>query len=272
MKRSTLFGLGLGAAAAGAALTGLSCWDFARRLDDLEQELADGPPAEPRSNLPAEVAALAKRCGARADRPSRSVRFSQTGQMWTAPGSKTMEFEARQTASSTSSNFMWRADFGPFGAVKVADYLVGGQAGLEARVLGAWPLAEGLGSPEARRGETMRYLAELAWNPDAILFNPAIEWTVLGERRLKAAAGAGRARAEVVLELDGIGLLIGAHAEARPRLKDGRYVPTPWRAKCWDHGWMDGRMIPLAGEASWDLGGVEFPYWRGRIFRWSARA
>lgn len=272
MKRSTAVGLVLGAAAAGAALAGQSAWDFARRLDDLELELEESAPAEPRADLPPEVAALAARCGAKPERKVRFAHFAQTGQMWLAPGARPMDFEARQTVSSTAGGFLWRAGAGPFGVVKVADYMVGKRAGLEVRAFGALTLAEEVGSPDSMRAEAIRYLAELAWNPDAILFNHAIDWTVIGERRLKAALGAGRARAEVVLELDGIGLIVGASAADRPRMEHGRFAPAPWRARCWDHAWMDGRMIPLAGEASWDLAGTEFAYWRGRVFRWSAGA
>lgn len=272
MKRSTALGLALGAAAAGAALTGQAAWDFARRLDDVELELEESPAAEPRTDLPPEVAGLAARCGAKADRKVRFVHFGQTGQMWLAPGSKPMDFEARQTVSSTATGFLWRAGAGPLGALKVADYLVGDQGGLEVRALGAWPIAKEIGTPASMKAEAIRYLAELAWNPDAILFNHSIDWTVIGERRLKAAVGVGRARAEVVLELDGIGLVVGASAGSRPRIEEGRVVSAPWRARCWDHAWMDGRMIPLAGEASWDLADREFAYWSGRIFRWAAGA
>ncbi len=51
-----------------------------------------------------------------------------------------------------------------------------GEAHLDARLLGVVRLAHVRGGDQVFRGEAMRYLAELVWNPDAILFNHDLEW------------------------------------------------------------------------------------------------
>ena len=70
----------------------------------------------------------------------------------------------------------------------------------------------------------MRYLAELVWNPDAILFNRDLEWQVLNQECLLVAVGKDKRRAEVRLRLDGNGDPISMEADARPR-QVGRQGP-----------------------------------------------
>ena len=48
----------------------------------------------------------------------------------------------------------------------------------------------------------MRYLAELIWNPDAILFNRDLEWQVLNQECLQVAVGHGERRTDLRLRLD----------------------------------------------------------------------
>jgi hypothetical protein len=55
------------------------------------------------------------------------------------------------------------------------------------------------------------------WNPDAILFNHALEWRILAEKRLAIAVGQGQRRGEVRLRLDGNGDPISIEVDARPR-------------------------------------------------------
>ena len=46
---------------------------------------------------------------------------------------------------------------------------------LEARLFGSLRLARAAG-PHVGKGELMRYLAELAWAPHAMLHNPQLSW------------------------------------------------------------------------------------------------
>ncbi|TPG48395.1 hypothetical protein EAH89_22685 [Roseomonas nepalensis] len=219
--------------------------------------------------LPPEVRALAQRLGA-AGRPSPArVTLTQAGTMRDGPTDRFAPFSARQGIDLQRPAFTWRARTGPLGCVAVTDALQDGEAWLEVRFLGLLRIAGLRGGEEAARGEMMRYLAELAWAPDAILSNPFLSWRVLDERTLRVAAGQGAARAEVELGLDEEGRIASARADDRPRHEGGRFVPRPWRGRFHDHRRHEGRWLPFAGEVGWQVEGRWFTVWQGRIERWA---
>jgi hypothetical protein len=92
--------------------------------------------------------------------------------------------------------FSWRAHIrlvGPIGA-RVIEGLGDGEGYFDASLFGLVRLAHIRGGDLAFIGEATRYLAELAWNADAILFNHALEWRVLDQQRLLVAVGQGQRR------------------------------------------------------------------------------
>jgi hypothetical protein len=112
---------------------------FNSHLEHLDAELRRaGPYQNARTDLPAEVAALAARLGARAQGAPDFTTFEQIGQMWQTPGGKPTTFTARQTIRVSAPGFLWRATMGP---VIAADYFVEGTGGLEVMMLGAIPIA-----------------------------------------------------------------------------------------------------------------------------------
>src|ERR1700676_4911234 len=81
---------------------------FTAHLDALEAEIRKpGSAPNARSDLPAEVIALAARMGARAVSASGFARFEQSGQIWQTPGGKPMDFTARQTVRVAEPGFLW---------------------------------------------------------------------------------------------------------------------------------------------------------------------
>jgi hypothetical protein len=109
----------------------------------------------------------------------------------------------------------------------------------------------------------MRYLAELAWAPDAILGNPLLAWTVVGERMLRVSAGHGQARGEVELQIDESGRIAGVLAKARPRKEAPGFVERPWRGRFFDYRQRQGRWLPFAGEVGWSSKGRHLPPGKG---------
>lgn len=217
--------------------------------------------------LPPAVADLARRLGARPDGPP-SVRLSQTGRMRQASTLAWGAFTARQTIDLKRCAFDWRARTGPFGAVSVRDALAGGAGMLDVRALGVIRLAHAAPTPQLTRGEQMRYLAELAWAPDAILRNPGLRWREEGPDRLVVGAGTEETAAEVTLTLDAEGRIAGAFAPDRGALIDGVMVPTPWRGAFADYRLHDGVWLPFSGEVSWETPAGAFTYWQGHIKTW----
>jgi hypothetical protein len=260
---------------AGGALFGGVAWIgvlMARRifighLDALDAELRKPAlPQSARTDLPAQVIALAKRMGACADGAAGHVVFEQSGQMWRTPASAPSAFTARQTTRHDAPGFLWRAAIGP---IVVADYFVAGTGGLEVKLLGAFPIARAVGGTAANQAEALRYLAELPWCPDAILLNRALDWTAVDANTIKVATGVGAARGEVTFTLDDEGLIARASAPSRAYAEHGRTTARPWRGRFWDYQRVGGHLIPIQGEVAWGLDAGDFVYWRGRILAWN---
>lgn len=178
-----------------------------------------------------------------------------------------MKFSARQTSSATACEFDWRASMGPAGVIRVRDSYINGAGHLSARALGLITIVKSSPSPELDRGELMRYLAELAWTPDAILFNASLGWREDSRQRLIVSAGEGVGRAEVTLSLDSEGRIGSASAAMRPRSEKSGFKQMPWGGVFSDYRRHQGRWLPFAAEVGWPAPGGEI-VWQGRIESW----
>ena len=224
-----------------------------------------------RQRLPAAVYDLALRLGANPEMSRKTVKLRQTGRMKQRLGATSwMSFTATQTIDTCECAFDWRARFGPFGMISVRDGLKGGQGRLDVMALGVIPIARAERSSALMRGELMRYLAELAWAPDAILLNTTLRWREDGPDRLAVSAGVGETAAEVTLTLDGEGRIAGAFAPDRPRSATVPVLPTPWRGRFSDYRRHGNIWLPFAGEVAWEIDGKETIYWQGQIEHWEA--
>jgi hypothetical protein len=241
------------------------------RIGNLKAALAASPIASsPRTDLPHEAVALAERSAASPALRHRLVELSQRGEMRRSPQDAPLLFTAHQVTAVAELGFLWRARFSVMGipAVEVIDYLVDGEGGLEGRAFGVFPIVRLVGTAEAFRAEAIRYLGELMWNPDAILFNPRLEWQVLDRMVLSVAAGDGPRRGEVRLFLDEAGDGVRVEADDRPRLEGKGFTRCAWFGRGWDYRTIGGRRIPSRAEAGWIVEGEEFVYWRATVESW----
>jgi len=226
-----------------------------------------------RERLPAAVYDLALRLGADPKMNRSSVKLTQTGRMKrNIDKDSWMSFTATQTISTRECAFDWRARAGPFGMVSARDALKDGEGRFDVMALGVIPIARAEHSSALMRGELMRYLAELAWAPDAILLNTALRWREDGPDSLAVSAGAGETAAEVMLSLDSEGRIAGGFAPNRPRSAAAPILPTPWRGRFADYRHHDTMWIPFAGEVAWEIDGMEEIYWQGRLESWERQS
>jgi len=226
-----------------------------------------------RERLPAAVYDLALRLGADPKMNRSSVKLTQTGRMKrNIDKDSWMSFTATQTISTRECAFDWRARAGPFGMVSARDALKDGEGRFDVMALGVIPIARAEHSSALMRGELMRYLAELAWAPDAILLNTALRWREDGPDSLAVSAGAGETAAEVMLSLDSEGRIAGGFAPDRPRSAAALILPTPWRGRFSDYRHHDTMWLPFAGEVAWEIDGKEEVYWQGRLESWERQS
>ena len=206
------------------------------------------------------------RAGALGPGPAvRGVRIHQRGRMWTRPGGQPLGFVAVQEIDAGRVAFSWRARFGagPLRPLTVVDAYDDGDGYLEGRIAGVRAFrSEG---PDVARGEAMRYLAELAWIPQALRANTSLDWSELSPSEAELATATRGGRAAVRLRFDGAGDVLGASAPDRPRAERGGAVPTPWRGAFSDHADLGGLRVPLRAEVAWDLPEGPFVYWRAEV-------
>lgn len=210
---------------------------------------------------------LARNAGAEANASAASVSLTQKGKMRNGPDDPFMSFKARQTISMARPEFLWRASTGPWGSIKVEDGLKQGQGRLRVSLFGLLSVADMGGGALMAKGETMRYLAELAWAPDALLANKSLVWNVRGPGKLVVGAGYGEARGEVQLQLSADGL-IATVSGLRPRVEGKDVVERLWQGQFSDYRLHEGRRIPFHAEVGWQVDKRSFIVWRGDLTSW----
>lgn len=234
------------------------------RWDNEGGALADGCLVR---RLPEPVVDLANRLGADAASHAQIVRLTQSGDMRLGTGAQRTRFRAKQTINLRQNGFAWRASMAPFGAISVCDAYRDGVGALDVRLFGLIRLAR-MDGPALAKGEIMRYLAELAWAPDAIQLNHSLDWLVIDEKTLCVAAGSGAGRGSVRIELDDEGRISSIFAPDRP-YTDGKVTEErPWSGRFFDYRCHAGRWLPFAAEVGWTVDGKVANYWRGTLSSW----
>lgn len=267
MRFALLIVLGLAAIALAAHF--MAAARFAETARNLAARLETGPPTYPApKRLPETLRAVVEAAGAGRGGPARAVRLTQDAELQLRPGAAFAPAPATQTFGLGAPGFVWFAGsplLPGFPKVRVIDAYVGGQGRLSARALGSLPVANASG-PEIARAQAMRYLAELPWVPDAILGNPAIEWSEVDGGWVEASLPLEPRAATVRLRIEG-GAIVEMRAEDRPAEQgpDGDYILRDWRGLFTDHAEIGGRRIPTRGEVGYIRDGEYTPYWRGTI-------
>lgn len=190
------------------------------------------------------------------------VRVTQTGEMRLKPGGRALRFDAVEEFAVDRTAFAWRARFlrGWPLPLRVTDAYEPPVGRLEVRLFGL-PVQRKVGL-ELARAEAMRYLAEIAWVPHAILANPQLQWRQLNAGRAEVSAEVLGRRAAVQLVFRG-NEIVQTIAE-RPRLEAGG-TPTRWVGEYGEYRSFNGIRMPARGEVRWELPEGPFTYWLGTI-------
>jgi hypothetical protein len=194
-----------------------------------------------------------------------TVWLRQYGEMRANLRGSWQPFTAEQVISIHQPGFAWIAQIqaAPLASARVIDCYVDGRGLLEARLFRSLRLIRAAG-PQADRDEWMRYLAELAWAPHAMLHNPQLSWREIDATTVEVSAESpgGLVRVRLIFEN---GDITRVDADDRPRMVGRRLVPTRWQGRCCDYREMNGCRIPTRAVVSWLLEEGPFEYWRGRV-------
>ncbi len=179
-------------------------------------------------------------------------------------------FSSRQRVVTRRAGFVWdgRMDLLPGLGVRVHDAYVAGEGVLHPTVLGLFTLMELRGTEAVAEGEFMRFFAEAAWYPTALLPSQGVRWEAVDERSARATMTDGGLSLTLTFTFDAQGLMESVRADARGRTEGGKIVMRPWEGRWSNHQWREGMRVPLSGEVAWLLPpeeGGRKPYWRGTI-------
>lgn len=188
--------------------------------------------------------------------------LSETDEHW-------RPFTSTQRVITQRPGFDWegRIKMMPGLTVRVHDAYVAGEGMLHASLFGLVSLVNLRGTPEMAEGELMRFLAEAAWYPTALLPSHGVHWEAVDETSAKATFGDGTTTLTMLFRFGESELIESVRAEARGRAVAGAVIPTPWEGRWSNYELRDGMHIPIDGEVAWMLPEGAKPYWRGRITR-----
>ncbi|NTU83756.1 MAG: hypothetical protein HGA45_31020 [Chloroflexales bacterium] len=176
-------------------------------------------------------------------------------------------FTSTQRAITQRPGFDWEARIAvmPGLPARVHDAYIGGEGILHASLFGLVSVANMRGTPEAAQGELLRWFAETAWYPTALLPSQGVTWKAVDDHSATATMQDGDTSVTLLFRFNADGLIESMRAEARGALIDGVNVPTPWEGRWSRYELRDGMRVPMEGEVAWMLPAGPWPYWRGRI-------
>ena len=150
-------------------------------------------------------------------------------------------------------------------SVYVHDAYVGGEGILNPSILGLFSLADPVEVGVLAQGEFVRFFAETAWYPTALLPNQGVRWETVDDRSAKATLEDGKISVMMLVNFNGADLIESVSVEARAAMVGKAVVMTPWEGRMSNYQMRDGMLIPLTCEAAWLRPEGRAPYWRGTI-------
>ena len=186
--------------------------------------------------------------------------LSSTGERWSA-------FTARQKVCTRRPGFLWDAQMSllPGLSVQVVDSFIAGQGWLHAAVLGLFTVADQRGSGRIAGDEFMRYFAEAAWYPTALLPSQGVRWKAVDDNSAQASISDGPITLSLLFTFNAEGLIESASAEARGAAVGGTVVMLPWEGRWSNYRRCNGMLLPLKGEAAWLGPTGRRPYFIGNV-------
>ena len=193
-----------------------------------------------------------------------SIRHAGTFNM-SATAERWKPFTSEQRVITKRPGFDWdaRVMMFPGVPVHVHDAYIAGTGLLHGAVLGLVPVVDMADTPEMARGELMRFFAEAAWYPTALLPSQGVRWEAVDDSSAHATLDDGPLTLKLLFRFNADGLIDTVRAEARERVMGGKTVNAPWQGRYWRYALQDGMRVPQQGEVAWLLPEGDKPYWRG---------
>ena len=162
-------------------------------------------------------------------------------------------FTSRQRVVTRRPGFLWDAQVSmlPGLTVRVLDSYIAGKGLLHAAVLGLFTVAEVGGGGEIARGEFMRFFAEAAWYPTALLPSQGVRWEAVDDVSANATIVDGPFTLTLLFRFNDAGLIDSFRAEARGAMVGKEMRMLPWEGRWSNYHRRDGMTVPFTGEVAW---------------------
>lgn len=182
-------------------------------------------------------------------------------------GARWLPLRSRQRIVARRPGFVWdgRIALLPGLALRVHDAYVAGEGILHPSLGGIVSLADLRDSGDLARDELMRFLAEAAWMPTALLPSQGVAWEPIDATCARATLRDGAIAVAVTFCFGADGMIETVRADARGRMVSGRRVATPWEGRWSGVQQHSGMRVPTAGEVAWLTRDGRKPYWRATI-------
>jgi len=176
-------------------------------------------------------------------------------------------FTSTQVAIAQRPGFDWdgHIQMAPGVNVFVHDTYLSGQGNLHASLLGLFTLAKMHHTPELNQGELLRFFAEAAWYPTALLPSQGVRWDAIDDTSARGTLTDGTTTVSLVFRFNSDGTMESFRADARYLIFGGKLMAMPWSGRCWDYTVWEGMCIPLSGEVGWERPEGTWLYFKGKI-------
>jgi hypothetical protein len=176
-------------------------------------------------------------------------------------------FASNQWVQMQRPGFVWsgRVAMLPGLPVWVHDAYVNGEGLLHPAILGLVSLTRLRGGGDVAQGELLRWLAEAALYPTALLPSHAMRWQAVDEHNARLTFADGSTTVSLTFHFGADDLIETVRADARARTMGGKTVMQPWEGRWWNYAWREGVRVPTQGEVAWLAPEGRKPYWRGQL-------
>lgn len=196
------------------------------------------------------------------------VKLTQQGQFnMGETEAKWSPFTATQIAISQRPGFDWDAyiQIVPSINIFVHDTYLLEEGNLHASLLGLFTLANMSNTPELNQGELLRFFAETAWYPTALLPSQGVRWEAIDDTSARGTLTDGAITASLVFRFNSEGMIDSIRADARYGNFGGKMIAMPWVGRFCDYTVQHGMSIPLKGEVEWERPDGAWLYYKGQV-------
>jgi hypothetical protein len=197
-----------------------------------------------------------------------AVKLSQQGQFnMSETEAKWSKFSATQLVITQRPGFDWdaRIQIAPGVNAFVHDTYLLGEGNLQASLFGLFTVAKMHGTPESNQGELLRFFAETAWYPTALLPSQGVRWEAIDDNSARATMTDGTTTVSLVFQFNNQGAIATIWAEARYRMDGDKLTAMPWSGRFGEYSVRNGMLIPLEGEVGWEHPEGTRLYFKGKI-------